>query len=604
MTATLEPTTAISPQERVEAWLAHFEAALAAQDIDRVVGMFAVDSFWRDLVAFTWNIKTVEGRGGVAEMLRARLADTTPSGFRTREPATADGDVTSAFIEFETATGRGSGHLRLRGDEGWTLLTTLQELKGHEERKGATRVLGAVHGSDPDPRSWAEKRAEEEATLGREAQPYVLVIGGGQGGIALGARLRQLGVPSIVVDKHDRPGDQWRGRYKSLCLHDPVWYDHLPYLPFPTNWPVFAPKDKVGDWLEFYTRVMEVPYWSRTECLSATYDSEAGHWTVLVNRDGEELTLHPTQLVLATGMSGKPSIPTFQGQDVFTGDQHHSSAHPGPDRYVGKKVVVVGSNNSAHDICKALYENGVDVTMLQRSSTHIVKSDSLMELGLGDLYSERAVAAGMTTEKADLTFASLPYAIMADFQRPIYDAIRLRDKDFYSRLEAAGFDLDFGDDDSGLFMKYLRRGSGYYIDVGACELVANGSIKLAHGAVSHLTADAVVLEDGTELPADVVVYATGYGSMNGWAADLMGQEIADRVGKVWGLGSNTAKDPGPWEGEQRNMWKPTQQENLWFHGGNLHQSRHYSLYLALQLKARYEGIPTPVYQLQEVHHLQ
>lgn len=604
MTATLEPTTAISPQQRVENWLANFEAALAAQDIDGVVGMFAVDSFWRDLVAFTWNIKTVEGRDQIAGMLRARLADTTPSGFRTREPATADGDVTSAFIEFETATGRGSGHLRLRGDEGWTLLTTLQELKGHEERKGATRVLGAVHGSDPDPRSWAEKRAEEEATLGREKQPYVLVIGGGQGGIALGARLRQLGVPSIVVDKHERPGDQWRKRYKSLCLHDPVWYDHLPYLPFPANWPVFAPKDKVGDWLEFYTKVMEVPYWSRTECLSATYDSEAGRWSVEVNRDGERMTLHPTQLVLATGMSGKPSIPTLPGQDIFAGEQHHSSQHPGPDRYVGKKVVVVGSNNSAHDICKALYENGVDVTMLQRSSTHVVKSDSLMELGLGDLYSERAVAAGMTTEKADLTFASLPYAIMADFQRPIYDAIRVRDKDFYDRLEAAGFELDFGDDDSGLFMKYLRRGSGYYIDVGACELVANGSIKLAHGQVSHLTENAVVLADGTELPADVVVYATGYGSMNGWAADLMGQEIADRVGKVWGLGSGTAKDPGPWEGEQRNMWKPTQQENLWFHGGNLHQSRHYSLYLALQLKARYEGIPTPVYGLQEVHHLQ
>ncbi|HEY5842546.1 MAG TPA: NAD(P)/FAD-dependent oxidoreductase, partial [Mycobacterium sp.] len=326
-------------------------------------------------------------------------------------------------------------------------------------------------------------------------------------------------------------------------------------------------------------------------------------WTVEVDRDGEKLTLHPTQLVLATGMSGKASIPTLPGQDVFRGEQHHSSAHPGPDRYVGKKVVVVGSNNSAHDICKALYEHGVDVTMLQRSSTHIVRSDSLMDLGLGDLYSERAVASGMSTEKADLTFASLPYRIMADFQKPIYDAIRVRDKDFYGRLEAAGFDLDFGDDDSGLFMKYLRRGSGYYIDVGACDLVADGSIKLAHGQVSHLTENSVVLDDGTELPADLVVYATGYGSMNGWAADLMGQGIADKVGKVWGLGSDTAKDPGPWEGEQRNMWKPTQQDNLWFHGGNLHQSRHYSLYLALQLKARHEGIPTPVYGLQEVHHL-
>ncbi|KUI36346.1 FAD-dependent oxidoreductase [Mycobacterium sp. IS-1496] len=608
MTQTLEPTTDVTPQQRVDAWLADFEAALAVRDIERVVAKFAIDSFWRDLVAFTWNLKTLEGRDGIADMLTARLAETDPAHFRTREAPTVDGDVTTAFIEFETAVGRGVGHLRLRGDSAgndvaWTLLTTMQEIKGHEERKGPSRVLGAVHGSDPDPRSWAEKRAAEDAALGRTVQPYALVIGGGQGGIALGARLRQLGVPAIVVDRHERPGDQWRKRYKSLCLHDPVWYDHLPYLPFPPNWPVFAPKDKIGDWLEFYTRVMEVPYWSKTTCLSASFDEASGTWTVEVDRDGERLTLRPTQLILATGMSGKPHVPTLPGQDVFRGEQHHSSAHPGPDRYVGKRAVVIGSNNSAHDICKALVENGVDTTMVQRSSTHIVKSDSLMDLGLGDLYSERALAAGMTTEKADLTFASLPYRIMHEFQTPIYDAIRERDKDFYERLAAAGFELDWGDDGSGLFMKYLRRGSGYYIDVGACDLVADGTIRLAHGEVSHLTEDSVVLADGTELPADVVVYATGYGSMNGWAADLIGQDVADKVGKVWGLGSSTTKDPGPWEGEQRNMWKPTQQENLWFHGGNLHQSRHYSLYLALQLKARHEGIPTPVYGLQEVHHL-
>ncbi|MGB7507487.1 MAG: NAD(P)/FAD-dependent oxidoreductase [Mycobacterium sp.] len=609
MTSTLDQQTTAEAtlQQRVDAWLADFEAALAVRDIERAVGMFAVDSFWRDLVSFTWNLKTLEGRDQIADMLGERLIGTDPSGFRTREEPVQDGSgedaVTSAFIEFETGAGRGVGHLRLKGDQAWTLLTALQEIKGHEERKGPSRVLGAVHGDDPDPRSWAEKRAAEDAELGRTTQPYVLVIGGGQGGIALGARLRQLNVPAIVVDKHERPGDQWRKRYKSLCLHDPVWYDHLPYMPFPANWPVFAPKDKIGDWLEFYTRVMEVPYWSKTTCLSAEFDEQAQQWTVEVDRDGERLTLHPTQLVLATGMSGKPNVPTLPGQDVFRGDQHHSSAHPGPDGYVGRKAVVIGSNNSAHDICKALYENGVDVTMVQRSSTHIVKSDSLMDIGLGALYSEQAVESGMTTEKADLTFASLPYRIMHEFQIPLYDQMRERDRDFYDRLEAAGFELDWGADGSGLFMKYLRRGSGYYIDVGACDMVADGRIKLAHGQVERLTEDSVVLTDGTELPADVVVYATGYGSMNGWAADLIGQDVADRVGKVWGLGSDTPKDPGPWEGEQRNMWKPTQQPNLWFHGGNLHQSRHYSLYLALQLKARHEGMATPVYGLAEVHHL-
>ena len=611
MTQTLEPvvSTDRTPQQRIDAWLEEFEGALSALDVGRATNAFLTDSYWRDLTAFTWNIKTVEGHEQISDMLTARLADTRPAGFATTEDATDDGDgVASAFISFETAVGRCEGHVRIRPDSdgtdrAWTLLTTMQELKDHEERRGPTRVLGAVHGSDPDTRSWAEKRADEELELGRTVQPYVLVIGGGQGGIALGARLRQLGVPSIVVDRHDRPGDQWRKRYKSLCLHDPVWYDHLPYLPFPENWPVFAPKDKIGDWLEFYTKVMEVPYWSKTTCLSADYDEEQERWTVEIDRDGERLTLHPTQLVLATGMSGKPSIPTVPGQDIFAGDQHHSSQHPGPDAYAGKKVVVIGSNNSAHDICKALVDNGVAATMVQRSSTHIVKSDSLRSIALGGLYSEEAVASGMTTKKADLTFASLPYRIMHEFQVPVYNQIREQDKEFYDRLEAAGFKLDFGDDDSGLFMKYLRRGSGYYIDVGASELIANGTIKLVQGQLDHLTETSVVLSDGTELEADVVVYATGFGSMNGWAADLMGQDVADRVGKVWGLGSDTTKDPGPWEGEQRNMWKPTQQPGLWFHGGNLHQSRHYSLYLALQLKARYEGLDTPVYGLAEVHHL-
>jgi putative flavoprotein involved in K+ transport len=586
----------------VDAWLAKFQEALSARDVDGAAALFGEQSFWRDLVAFTWNIRTVEGPEGVADMLRATLEGVDPTGFRVTEEPTEAGGVTEAWLAFETAVGRGSGHLRLQDGKAWTFLTTLDELKGHEEPQSERRPMGAEHGANPDRVTWLESREKEAAELGYTRQPEVVIVGGGQGGIALGARLRQLGVPTIIVERNERPGDSWRKRYKSLALHDPVWYDHLPYLDFPKNWPVFSPKDKIGDWLEMYAKVMELNFWGSTTCRSATYDEASGEWTVVVDRAGEEVTLRPKQLVLALGVSGKPNVPAIPGAEKFRGDQHHSSRHPGPDAYKGKKAVIIGSNNSAHDICAALWEAGADVTMVQRSSTHIVRSDSLMDLGLGDLYSERAVASGVTTHKADTIFASLPYRIMHEFQKPVYDAIRERDADYYARLEKVGFDLDFGDDDSGLFMKYLRRGSGYYIDVGAADLVADGSIKLAKGQVTELTEHEVVLDDGTRLEADLVVYATGYGSMNGLAADIVGQEIADRVGKVWGLGSDTTKDPGPWEGEQRNMWKPTQQEALWFHGGNLHQSRYYSLYLALQLKARAEGIATPVYGRQEVHH--
>jgi len=594
--------TVVEPAAEVDQWLAHFDEALTAGDSAAAAACFLDDSYWRDLVAFTWNIKTVEGPEGVRDMLDHALAHAKPRKWRVTEPPAADQGVTEAWLTFETEVGRGLGHLRLKDGRAWTLLTTLAELKGHEEPAGPGRPMGAEHGANPDRETWLEQREREATELGYETQPEVVIVGGGQGGIALGARLRQLRVPTIIVERNERPGDSWRKRYKSLCLHDPVWYDHMPYIKFPENWPVFSPKDKIGDWLEMYTRVMELNYWSSTEAKSAKYDEAAGEWVVVVERDGADVTLRPKQLVMATGMSGKANVPEIPGMDVFKGDQHHSSQHPGPDAYRGKRAVVIGSNNSAHDICAALWEAGADVTMVQRSSTHIVRSDTLMDIGLGALYSEEAVASGVTTEKADLIFASLPYRILHEFQIPLYDEMRERDADFYDRLEQAGFDLDFGEDDSGLFMKYLRRGSGYYIDVGASELVADGKIKLQRGTVDRLTEHAVVMADGTELPADLVVYATGYGSMNGWAADLISQAVADKVGKVWGLGSDTAKDPGPWEGEQRNMWKPTQQQALWFHGGNLHQSRHYSLYLALQLKARAEGIGTPVYGLQEVHH--
>lgn len=590
---------------QTQAFLDTFGAALERGDIAAAKAMFLDESYWRDLVAFTWNIKTVEGPDGVEDMLKHQLATTKPRDWRIAEGEmpTEDGGVTTAWITFETDVARGYGLVRLRDGKIWTLLTTMAELKGHEEAKGFTRPLGAKHGAGKNRPTWKEEREKEAAELGYKTQPYCVIIGGGQGGIALGARLRQLGVPTIIVERNDRPGDSWRRRYKSLCLHDPVWYDHLPYIKFPENWPVFAPKDKIGDWLEMYTKVMELNYWTRTTAKSATYDEKTKEWTVVVDRDGAEVVLRPKQLVMATGMSGKARIPQFPGMDRFRGDQHHSSQHPGPDNYAGRKCVIIGSNNSAHDIAAALWEHDADVTMVQRSSTHIVRSDTLMEVGLGALYSEEAVRKGITTEKADLIFASLPYRILHEFQIPAYAEMKKRDAEFYRGLEKAGFWLDWGDDGSGLFMKYLRRGSGYYIDVGASQLIIDGEIKLKRGQVVSLDETGVNLDDGTHLDADLVVYATGYNSMNGWVADLMGQEMADRVGKVWGLGSDTTKDPGPWEGEQRNMWKPTQQEALWFHGGNLHQSRHYSQFLALQLKARMEGIPTPVYGLQEVHHL-
>ena len=580
----------------IASWLSQFEAALKREDISAALALFQSDCYWRDLVAFSWNMTNFEGHDEIARMLAARLGDTSPASFVADLRAKEENGVVQGSYTFETRVGRGSGYLRMKDGRCWTLLTTLTELKGHEEPLRQRRDSAVVTGRPPPKRNWLERRSDEEAELGHAKQPYVLIIGAGQAGLGLGARLKMLRVPTLIIDRHPRPGDQWRSRYKSLHTHSPVWTDDLPYVPFPDHWPIYSPKDKLGDWLEDYADIMELAFWGSAEAERASYDEAKHEWAVAVRRDGGTCVVRPRQLVFATGMSGKPRISEFPGAKSFAGEIRHSSSFSSGAGYFGKTAVVVGSNNSAFDIAADLYLNGAGVTMLQRSSTCIIRSDSMVEFVNKPLYSEEARNAGITVERADLEDASIPFRLMPSFHIPVYKDLANRDHALYERLRKVGFLLDFGEDGSGLLMKYYRRGSGYYIDVGGADMLADGKIKLKSGVeIEKVERDGVVLDNGERLRADLIVLATGYDSMERWVADVVSPEAAAKVGRVWGLGSGTTLDPGPWEGELRNMWKPTRHEGLWFHGGNIQQARYYSRILALQLKARMEGIDTQIY---------
>lgn len=584
-------------EARLAAWLRELAARLTARDRDGASALFGAESHWRDMLAFTWSIVTVDGPAGIRGMLGACLDAAAPRDL-AMEPGTAKEaeGVTEGWFRFETARGPARGHLRLRDGRAWTLFTLLLSLRDHEEATGPRRPTGVEHGAIRGRLHWPQRRAAEQAALGRREQPYCVVIGAGQGGLALGARLKRLGVPTLLVERHARPGDAWRTRYDSLCLHDPVWTNHLPYLPFPESWPVFTPKDRMAAWLDHYAEAMELDIWCRTNARAAAYDAARGEWTVKLDRAGEAVTLHPHHLVIATGMSGAPHLPEVPGAAGFRGVQCHSSAWRSAAGFAGKRCIVVGSNNSAHDIAADLWEHGAEVTMLQRSPTTVVRSGMLMRHSWGRLYSEEALAAGITTEQADMTGASRPFAILPAMLRAMYDEIRRADADFYAALAATGFLLDFGEDETGHGMKYFRRGSGYYIDVGASRLLIEGEIALRAGVtLARIEPEAIVLDSGERLPAELIVFATGFDPMERWIAELVSPEVAARVGPVWGLGSGTAKDPGPWHGELRNMWKPTRQDGLWMMGGNLLQARFYSRLLAMQIKARMEGIPTPVF---------
>jgi len=581
-----------TPTTIASEWLRQFGEALEERDTERAADLFMAEGWWRDLLALTWDLRTFHGAKAIGAALGRTLAAAEPRHFHlepARAPAvtgTGASRTLEAFYRFETKLARGRGFMRLMPAadgtwKAWTLLTAMEELKGHEEHLGARRRKGVSHGEQKGRRNWLDQRLHENAF--DDADPQVLVVGGGQAGLTIAARLKQLDIPTLIIEQHDRIGDNWRTRYHSLVLHDPVWYDHMPYLPFPSHWPVFTPKDKLAAWFESYVAALELNVWTKTAFAGGEYDERTGRWTVRVRRNddgqgGTERVLHPRHVVLATGMSSVPNIPVIPGANQFAGTIQHSTAHQGGQPVTGKHAIVVGCCNSGHDIAQSLYEQGADVTMVQRSSTYVMTSEN----GIKTLFAGTYEEGGPPVDEADLIFASIPYPLLAVFHQQATATIAELDRELLNGLERAGFKLDYGDDGSGIFLKYLRRGGGYYIDVGCASLIAQRKITIKQGVeIERFTPTGVVYSDGSTQPADVVVLATGFKNMRESARVLLGDGVADRCSPVWGLDE---------EGELKTMWRRSGQPGLWFMGGNLHQCRHYSKFLAFQIKGVEEGL--------------
>ncbi|MCY3727112.1 MAG: NAD(P)/FAD-dependent oxidoreductase [Paracoccaceae bacterium] len=535
-------------------WLSDFVEIVATGNGTNISELFVEGGFWRDYLSFGWSLQTIEGREAIAKFGSDYGAITSFKAVQFEGKP----DRNEGFFRFQTGDGLGRGYLNVEDGLCTTLFTMLNDLP-HKSDKGT-----------------------------KETSPYVLVVGGGQAGLALGAQLQELRVPYLIIDKYPHVGDQWRLRYDSLVLHDPIWYNHMPFKPFPKSWPVFTPKDMMGNWLKDYAEELSLNIWTGSTLIGAHYDGKQGNWHTKICKEGETQILKPTHLVMALGLSGFPKVPKFEGQETFAGNQLHSSEYKSGREFANKTVVIVGANNSAHDIASDLAMNGSHPIMIQRSSTLVVNQQDYCERILGSLYSAKAVARGISVDKADILQASVPLRLLESRHRAIWDSIRRDRQSFYQRLIDAGFTLDFAEDGTGLGMKYRRTASGYYIDVGGSEMVIEGSIEIRSGhGIDHLSKHAIHLTSGEEIETETVIYATGYGNMSDWIAALIDDDTARRVGPCWGYGSGTKGDPGPWLGELRNMWVETAQTGLWMTGGNLSQARFFSRLLALQLAKRW-----------------
>jgi cation diffusion facilitator CzcD-associated flavoprotein CzcO len=580
----LEFQAAQQVRRAAEDWLAAFESALVCRDVALIGALFHQDCHWRDILAFTWHLTPVEGRDNVARRLAAEQERTGAHGFRLppnrrppRKVKRLGIESVEAIFEFKTADGRGAGIVRLspaqdagNAMKAWLLSTTLESLDGHEEKIGANRPTGAAYSRNFGGDNWSDVRRKASAYDDRE--PAVLVIGGAQAGLSIAARLNQVGVDTLVVEKWPRVGDSWRKRYHSLALHNSIHLNHLPFMEFPPTWPKYIPKDMLGNWFEFYADVMEINCWTDTEFVGGTWDETERCWTARLKRsDGTERVVRPRHLVFANGVSSYPMIPELPGLEDFKGEVIHSEGFDSGAAWTGKRAFILGTGSSANDIALDLHSHGVNTTLIQRGSTTVISIDPSAKLN------EAIWDEGGALEDCDLIVsASTPPLIIKAYQAVTKRMLEL-DKEMIEGLKGIGFKHDVGEDATGHQMKYFRRGGGYNLDAGSSALMIQGALGLLqYDRIERLTADGALLKDGSTVPADLIVLATGYYPQMELVRRALGEEMVERIGPVWGIGA---------DGELSNMFKRTPQEGLWFIAGGLAQCRINSKYLALQIKA-------------------
>lgn len=573
----------------VAQWLEAFDAALSGPDVAALEALFAQDGHWRDLLAFTWSITPSAGAGRIASALAQAQDEMRARGFRLAAGRTPPRrlrrlgeEVIEAIFQFETRHGRCDGVVRLRADapsQAWVLLTSLEELRGFEEKTDRRRPSGEAYSRNFGGDNWLDQRRKSEAFAGRD--PAVLVIGGGQAGLAIAARLRQLEVDTLVVERNARIGDNWRNRYHSLALHNQIQVNHLPYMPFPPTWPKYLPKDMLANWLETYAWAQELNVWTGTEFVGGHYNEQEGHWDVLLRgADGTERRFSPRHVIFANGVSGIPRTPALPGLEEFTGQVLHSHGYREGSAWRGKKALVLGTGNSGHDVAQDLHSHGVDTAIIQRGSTTVVSIDPSAKLNYA-LYDEDA-----PLEDCDIIATSSTYPLLIKGYQMAVQRMVEYDKDLIAGLIGKGFQYDLGEDGTGHQMKYRRRGGGYYLDAGCSGLIVKGEIGLLQfDQIESFCPEGVRMKDGSVQSADLLVLATGYHTQQELVRQLLGDKVAEKIGEVWGIGD---------DGEMANMWKATVQRGLWFMAGALPQCRIYSKYLALQIKAIEEGLmPVP-----------
>ncbi|KAK9459576.1 uncharacterized protein V1516DRAFT_680278 [Lipomyces oligophaga] len=563
-----------------QSFLDRFNSAVTKSDAAAFDALFADgESFWRDTISFTSDFRSI-GKINILQAATDRLSVAKAGNAKLSTPAPSverpfpDVSFVQVFFTFDCAIGSGIAIAKLipgPSDEylAWVLYTTLDAVEGYPERAYAARLRG-THNTTY---SYDEHLAEQI----ENPEPAVLIVGGGHNGLEISARLKAMGIKSLVIDTYKRIGDNWRLRYKSLSLHDPVWSNHLVYLPFAATWPIWTPSGKLANFLEYYADALELSVWSETSLVtSETYfDESKKQWIATLNRKGKKVNFSVSHIVMATGIGGgHPKFPpAFPGQDKFSKPILHSSSHQQGGNWKGKTALVVGACTSAHDISLDFFNNGADITMLQRSPTYVMS----VEKGVPTVnpYTEN-----VDTWTMDLLSESNPKYVGRLYHKRFVPIIKEHDKELLSGLKKAGFKLYDGMDECGFFINTNSRSGGYYYDTGCSPHIVNGDIKIKGSEIDHFDEDTVYFKDGTTSKPDIIVMATGYTGFKDTIKDVLGEKYAAQFKEFWGLDK---------EGELYGTCRDIGIPQCFYVVGPLSGARWNSKIVALQIIAEREG---------------
>ncbi|KAG5721450.1 Flavin-containing monooxygenase YUCCA4 [Termitomyces sp. T112] len=547
--------TELDPSFIAQNWFSSFSKSIG--NTEETLDLLHPNALWRDLLALTWDIRTLEGSEKIRMLLDKRnspqMRALKQKEFIQLQTPCPDLIWILGTFEFNVDSGHCSGVFRLvptsSGEwKAFTIFTNLEVLANFPPAIGPLRSRQSVSGL-----SWAENLRRERKI--ERQDPSVLIVGS--------SNRRQLAA-----------------EIRCSLSPFPVWGDHMPYLPFPSTWPLYTPSLKMADWLESYAAILELPVWTSSIVQSAV-QLDNNKWSVRIRtHDGTLRIFVVNHLVFATGIGdGNPNIPDIQNLDLYTGITLHSSQYKRADEYIGKKVLVIGSGNSGHDIASDLARKNIDTTMFQRGSTFVMNLDRHWKYLGGSFYNEK----GPPLELADNLFNSIPHLLLVGGLAQHSTKAILEDySDTLAKLNTVGFRTNSGIKEAGILLQIKERAGGHYFDTGGSQLIIDGKIKLKNDStIGAFYQNGIEFTNGSRVEADVIIYATGVGDIREPIRQICGDEVADTCPRLMGVNS---------EGEM-NIYCPLHRTGLWFIGGSFQANRFYSHHLALQIKAMEEKIP-------------